>query len=52
MIELFFANDEGQYMELEVSPRGRYQYIFLDQYKNEVLTTVPVYPQGVTELGT
>jgi hypothetical protein len=51
VVEIFFLNDAGQYLEVEVSPRGRYLFLLLDGERNDVLSTLPVFPDGVTDLG-
>ena len=41
-----------QYLEIEVSPRGRYLLLLLDGERNTLLQALPVFPDGVTDLST
>ena len=44
VIELFLANDETRYLELEFSPRGRYQVLMLSDVRKDAIHTLPLLP--------
>ena len=47
VLEIFFLNDLDEYLEVEVSPRGRHLVIMLDGYRNELVRTLPLLPRKV-----
>lgn len=44
-IELFFANADGQYLQVIVNPQGRYNLMVFDGYRNEKLNSIFLPPQ-------
>jgi hypothetical protein len=47
VVELFLLNDDNEYLEIEVSPHGRYILLLLDGERNTVLHSLPLFPNGV-----
>ncbi len=46
-MEAFFLNDDNQYLEVEISARGRFFLLLLNGARHDVLHTLPLHPQGV-----
>jgi hypothetical protein len=50
VLELFFSNEAGQYIEIIVSPRGRYVIRMLTEEKGKdepLFNSLPLFPSGV-----
>ena len=45
--EIFFLNDEDEYLEIEINPQGKYLLILLDGYRTTRLSLLPLFPDGV-----
>ncbi len=45
--EAFFLNDNDEYLEVEINPRGKYYILLLDGYRNAELDNLPLFPNGV-----
>ena len=55
MVEAFLLNDDSEYLEIEISPRGRYLHLILRQEEpldiietDERFKLLPLFPDGVT----
>lgn len=47
-MEAFFLNSESEeYLELEISPRGRYILLLLKGARTDKLYNLPLFPDGV-----
>jgi len=46
VVEAFFLNEEGRYLEVEFSPRGRYIVLMLTGERKDALHTLPLQPNG------
>ena len=45
--EVFFLNDEDEYLEVEINPTGLYYILTFNGYRNETLDNLPLFPNGV-----